>query len=120
MAFVYFHGVSKEFQFTTEQRSDCDWNDEYEVSEFDKLGVYELQDGVPVKVGQRVFQEFDGEAFEIQRLRSLRNELIAETDWWANSDLTMTAEQTAYRQALRDITDTYTSLDDVVWPTKPE
>ena len=56
----------------------------------------------------------------LELLREKRNELIAETDWWANSDLTMTAEQTAYRQALRDITDTYTSLDDVVWPTKPE
>jgi hypothetical protein len=53
------------------------------------------------------------------RLRLKRNALLAETDWWASSDLTMTAEQTAYRQALRDITDTYTSLDDVVWPTKP-
>ena len=52
-------------------------------------------------------------------LRSERNRKLAETDWWANSDLTMTAEQTAYRQALRDITDTYTSQDDVVWPTKP-
>ena len=52
-------------------------------------------------------------------LRNERNRRIAETDWWANSDLTMTAEQTAYRQALRDITDNYTSLEDVVWPTKP-
>jgi len=32
----------------------------------------------------------------------------------------MTAAQTAYRQALRDITETYTSLDDVVWPVMPE
>jgi hypothetical protein len=70
-------------------------------------------------VGQRVFQEFDEEAFEIQRLRSLRNELLAETDWWANSDRTMTAEQIAYRQALRDITNTYSSITDVVWPEKP-
>jgi hypothetical protein len=31
-----------------------------------------------------------------------------------------TDDQIAYRQALRDITDTYTSLEDVVWPTKPE
>jgi len=51
-------------------------------------------------------------------LRAERNQRIAETDWWASSDLTMTAEQTAYRQALRDITNTYSSLDDVVWPTK--
>ena len=60
------------------------------------------------------------EAAEPMRLlREKRNQLIAETDWWASSDLTMTAEQTAYRQALRDITNTYSSLDTVVWPTKP-
>lgn len=53
-------------------------------------------------------------------LRAERNKRIADTDWWASSDLTMTAERTAYRQALRDITNTYTSLDDVVWPVKPE
>ena len=55
----------------------------------------------------------------LKELRAERDRLIAATDWWASSDLTMTAEQTAYRQALRDITNTYTSLDDVVWPTKP-
>ena len=53
-------------------------------------------------------------------LREERNRRIAETDWWASSDLTMSAERTAYRQALRDITKTYSSLDDVVWPDKPE
>ena len=52
-------------------------------------------------------------------LRAERDRRIAETDWWAGSDHTMTQAQTDYRQALRDITDSYTSLDDVVWPTKP-
>ena len=56
----------------------------------------------------------------LKLLREERNKRIAETDWWASSDITMTAERTAYRQALRDITNTYTSLDDVVWPVKPE
>ena len=55
----------------------------------------------------------------MKELRAERDRLIAQTDWWASSDLTMTAEQTAYRQALRDITDTYQSLDTVVWPVKP-
>ena len=55
----------------------------------------------------------------LKALRAERNRLLAETDWWASSDLTMTAEQTAYRQALRDITETYSSLDDVVFPEKP-
>ena len=53
-------------------------------------------------------------------LREERNRRIAETDWWASSDLTMSAERTAYRQDLRDITETFSSLDDVVWPDKPE
>ena len=52
-------------------------------------------------------------------LREERNRRLAETDWWAMSDRTMTEAQTAYRQALRDITDSATSLDDVTWPTKP-
>ena len=52
-------------------------------------------------------------------LRVDRDKKLAETDWWASSDLTMTTAQTNYRQALRDITNTYTSLDTVVWPTKP-
>ena len=56
----------------------------------------------------------------LKLLREERNRRIAETDWWASSDLTMSAERTAYRQALRDITKTYSSLDDVVWPDKPE
>lgn len=55
----------------------------------------------------------------LRLLRVERNQRLANTDWWASSDLTMTEAQTAYRQALRDITNTYTSLDDVVWPEVP-
>ena len=52
-------------------------------------------------------------------LREERDRKLAETDWWAMSDRTMTDAQTTYRQALRDVPANYTSLDDVVWPTKP-
>jgi len=55
----------------------------------------------------------------LKLLRAERDRLIAATDWWASSDLTMSSERTAYRQALRDITSSATSLDDVTWPTKP-
>lgn len=56
-----------------------------------------------------------------ERNRRERDNLIAETDWWASSDLTMTTEQTAYRQALRDITThaNWPHLNDDDWPTKP-
>ena len=58
-------------------------------------------------------------------LRAERDLRIAETDWWASSDLTMTTAQTNYRQALRDITTQTPSLNDsgnltgITWPTKP-
>lgn len=53
-------------------------------------------------------------------LRRKRDQLIAETDWWVLPDRIPTQEQLDYRQALRDITETYSSIDSVVWPTKPE
>ena len=56
----------------------------------------------------------------LKLLREERNRRIAETDWWASSDLTMSQARRDYRQALRDITNTYQSLGTVVWPVKPE
>ena len=58
----------------------------------------------------------------IARLRSKRNNLLKVTDFYALSDVTMSAEMTKYRQDLRDITDGVTTVDDVnnvTWPTKP-
>jgi hypothetical protein len=52
-------------------------------------------------------------------LRTERNQRLANTDWWVMPDRTATQAQLNYRQALRDITNTYTSLDDVVWPEVP-
>ena len=53
--------------------------------------------------------------------RKTRDELIAETDYLALSDNTLTAEMTTYRQALRDITShaNWPNLVDADWPTKP-
>lgn len=51
--------------------------------------------------------------------REKRNTLLAETDIWALSDRTMTEEQKAYRQALRDITEQAGFPTDITWPTKP-
>ena len=55
-------------------------------------------------------------------LREERDRRLAETDWMASSDLTMSSAWTTYRQALRDVPaqDGVTGLDDVTWPTKPE
>jgi len=55
-------------------------------------------------------------------LRIKRNNLLNETDWWGASDNTMSAEQTQYRQDLRDITNGLTTVEEVnavEFPTKP-
>ena len=52
-------------------------------------------------------------------LRTKRNQLLAETDYLALSDRAMTAEMTAYRQALRDLPANTTDPANPVFPTKP-
>ena len=63
--------------------------------------------------------EFD---MAMEDLRAKRNKLLADTDYLALSDNTMSAEMTTYRQALRDITNGITTAEqanNVTWPTKP-
>jgi len=63
--------------------------------------------------------EFD---MAMEDLRAKRNKLLADTDYLALSDNTMSAEMTTYRQALRDITNGLTTVADVeavVFPIKP-
>jgi len=57
-----------------------------------------------------------------KEVRSTRDQLIADTDWMALSDNTLTPEWATYRQALRDITDhaNFPWLNDEDWPVKPE
>ncbi len=59
---------------------------------------------------------------ELEALRFKRNNLLAETDWMANSDVTMSDDWKTYRQELRDITDGLTTVEEVdavVFPNKP-
>ena len=53
------------------------------------------------------------------RARKERNELLAVTDFYANTDVTMSDEMKTYRQDLRDIPASTENSEDVVWPTKP-
>jgi len=69
------------------------------------------------QVSDKLKELNDAEPLEL--LRKTRNEMIVESDWMANSDVTMSDAWKTYRQALRDITDSATSLDDVTWPEKP-
>jgi len=73
--------------------------------------------------------EFIGYSNEesMTQLRIERNQLLAQSDWMANSDVTMSEEWRVYRQALRDLPNTQTpSLDEngqltnITWPEKPQ
>ena len=67
----------------------------------------------------------------LTELRQIRNNLLKATDWYANSDLTMSSDMTTYRQALRDLTNgldtvakvqTKLEIEDgkyINFPTKP-
>ena len=55
-------------------------------------------------------------------LRKQRDKLLAETDYMALGDVTLSDAWKTYRQALRDITDTTPSddaLSNITFPTKP-
>jgi len=63
----------------------------------------------------------------LRLLRIQRNQLLAESDWMANSDVTMSEEWRIYRQALRDLPANSTpeldengQLTNITWPEKPQ
>ena len=58
----------------------------------------------------------------IADLRSKRNRLLSDTDFYALSDVTLSDDMTTYRQALRDLPsgkDTVSKCQDATWPDKP-
>jgi hypothetical protein len=60
--------------------------------------------------------------FSLIQLRNKRNNLLAETDWMANSDVNMSDDWKTYRQALRDLPsglDTIEKVNEKEFPTKP-
>ena len=58
----------------------------------------------------------------LAEMRERRNQLLAETDFYALSDVTLSDDMTTYRQALRDLPagkDTVAKVNNATWPTKP-
>ena len=92
---------------------------------------FKMVDGVSVQLTAEEEAARDAEetawangAFDraIADVRNKRDSLLKETDFYGNSDVTMSAEMTTYRQNLRDITndvDTVEKCNNITWPTKP-
>ena len=103
-----------------EQNSDGDWVEKYIAR--DMFSDTTDENGVTTTKSEHeaAYQDtLDASVAESNRTK--RYGLLSETDWTCMSDVTMTADMTAYRQALRDITDhaSWPNLDDAHWPTKP-
>ncbi len=92
---------------------------------------HKLVDGIQIplsaeEIAQRQADEiaWNNGAFDraMQSLRAKRNSLLASTDYLALSDNTLSSEMSAYRQALRDITEglsTVEQVNSIVFPIKP-
>ena len=96
----------------------------------DSAGVFDF-DGNRIQIDDNLIQAKIAElqaAEPMRLLRIQRNQLLQETDWTQNRDVTLAndAEWAAYRQALRDLPNTatpeldeYGNLTNVTWPEKP-
>ncbi len=94
-----------------------------EVSDdFEMFGyITSYVDGQIVQVEEDLSLLPGQEEVDLDNLRRERNKLLVESDWTQLPDVPEELKNSwqSYRQALRDITNTYSSLRDVVWPTQP-
>ena len=92
---------------------------------------YKVKDGVTIQftAEEEAARDAEEQAWEDgalaraqARLREERNRRLAETDFYALSDVTMSDDMKTYRQNLRDLPsgkDTVEKCENVTWPTKP-
>ena len=89
-------------------------------------GVYEDYTEEEKKQREKDKSEMLSESDQaISVLREVRNQILAKSDWVVikereeGGSVSNFADWKKYRQELRDITNTYKSLEDVKWPTAP-
>ena len=99
-----------------EQNANGDWVEKYVARD---MFADDPELGTKAEQEAAYQAQLDNEAAE--RNRAERDRRIAVTDFYALSDVTMSAEMATYRQALRDITShaNWPNLEADDWPTKP-
>ena len=88
----------------------------------DMFSDYTDEDGVAhTKAEQEAAYQAGLDEKAADGVRTKRDKMIADTDWMALSDNTLTEAWSAYRQALRDITNhvSFPYLTDEDWPVAP-
>ena len=93
--------------------------------------MFKLVNGIKVNLTSEEIAARDAEekawadaapARALADLRAKRNRLLAETDYMALSDNTLSDDMKTYRQSLRDLPsgkDTVEKCKNATWPTKP-
>ena len=102
-----------------EQDSNGNWVEKYVARD---MFADTTEDGVTTtKAEHEAAYQATLDARTAEGHRNTRASLLAETDFYALSDVTMTDAMTAYRQALRDLPShsNWPDLEDSDWPTKP-
>ena len=90
-------------------------------TENDMFQEYTDEDGVTHSVAdQQAAYDAQNTATLSASERAKRDDLLKETDHFGLSDVTMSAEMTTYRQALRDVPQQEGFPQTITWPTKPE
>jgi hypothetical protein len=121
--------IIPEILWRDQEYKDCKWRhhgqaDSYENLEWDSSNTVSK----PTKAQLQSKWASISTEIAFEKLRVKRDKLLAETDWWAVSDRTMSSEEKSYRSALRDITQTAQPTIDqwgnlnessVTWPAKP-
>ena len=96
----------------------------------------------PPEIPEKFFAKWDGSEWDLEsipepepapepepeppltwdQIRSQRNHLLSQTDWIFAPDVTLKNKEAwlTYRQALRDLPQSFSSPEEVVWPNKPE
>ena len=83
----------------------------------DSLIYWDVSGDSPVKDTNQY--QADMTASKWESLRTKRNRLLAETDYHAMTDTTLTDSMKSYRQALRDLPANTANPDSPSWPSKP-
>ena len=86
-----------------------------------------ILDGQIVDKPEIIVSDYEIKAEVAALLRSKRNSLLSKSDWTQFPDSPLSdikkTKWATYRQALRDIPENYPeaiSIDDIIWPTKPQ
>ena len=103
-----------------EQDANGNWVEKYVARDMFQDTTDENGDAI-TKAEQETAHQARLDAKVAESNRSERDTLLAATDYFALTDVTMDASMTTYRQALRDITShaNWPNLSENDWPTKP-